>query len=162
MSDTTNKISPKLGKYLFFLVVIGIIIFITYYAINNKNKKDKKKTDIPDPKNPGTKPPKLAPKSPTFKYNESVINALPDGKYPIVKGQKSKLVFLLQYALNVLNNDNLKLDGNFGSNTAASVDMQFGSNFVTKEQADLLLQYVSLSPDIDPYLVFLYHSLNIS
>ncbi len=153
---TTPKISPKLGKYLFFLIVIGIVVFITYYTLSNKNKL--KKTNIPDPKKPGTNPP-VIPKTSKVKYNEATITALPDGEYPIVFGQKSKLVFLLQYALNVLNNDTLTLDGNFGKQTTASVVMQFGQNYVSKEDADQLLQYVSLSPDIDPFVLFTYQNL---
>ena len=156
MAENPTVPKSKIGTYIIIFIVAGVIILITYLSLKQKADAKAKDKITPDPK---TKPGASIPKTPKLTYNETNINNLPNGSYPLVKGQKSKLVFLLQYALNVLNNDTLTLDGNFGTQTAASTDMQFGSNFVTKANADSLLQYVSMLPDIDPYIVFLYQNL---
>ena len=156
MAETVTVPKSKTGKYIIMFIIAGVIILITYLSLKQKADAKAKDKVIPDAK---PKPGANIPKTPKFSYNETVITALPNGSYPLLKGQKSKLVFLLQYALNVLNKDTLALDGNFGPQTAASVDMQFGSNFVTKVNADSLLQYVSMLPDVDPFVVFLFKNL---
>jgi len=156
MSETATIKKSKIGTYIISFIIGAVIILITYLSLKSKADAKAKDKVIADPK---TKPGASIPKTPKFSYNEASITALTNGAYPLVNGQKSKLVFLLQYALNALNNDTLVLDGNFGKQTAASVDMQFGSNFVTKANADSLLQYVSMLPDVDPFVVFLYNNL---
>ena len=89
----------------------------------------------------------------------NIINALPDGSYPLVKGQKSKLVFLLQYALDKTTGDNLVLDGIFGPKTLESVNLNFTADYVTKEQANDLLTQVIQYPDIDPYIIAAFANL---
>jgi len=158
MSEIPSVPKSKISKYIIIFIIAAAIILITYLSLKQKAAAKAKDNVLPIVK-PKPKPGDVIPKTPKFSYNETNISALPNGSYPLVNGQKSKLVFLLQYALNVINDDTLALDGNFGKQTAASVDMQFGSNFVTKANADSLLQYVSMLPDIDPFVVFLFKNL---
>ena len=145
-------------KAIIVFLIVAIILIIVLWSKKTIGKNTAKNKPGTDPKTNGGGS-GSGTSTVNLKYNEGNINALPDGTYPLVKGQKSKLVFLLQYALNRLNNDTLALDGDFGSQTAASVDMQFGASFVNKDQADLLLQSVILLPDIDPYVVYLFQNL---
>jgi len=155
---------PKLSlkPVLITVCIIIVLIIILYFA-----------TRKPTPKpNPAT-PPKDGgggkgngsgsgyDTNPHLTFNEAVINALPDGtdlNY-LEQGQKSKMVFLLQYALNKINNDTLTLDGNFGPQTAASCIMQFGSNYVSIDDANALLQEVTQLGDINPTVVYIYQNL---
>lgn len=60
--------------------------------------------------------------------------SLPNGSFPLKKGQKSKFVYLLQQSLNQLGG-NLSVDGDFGNKTESELKKQFNVTEVSIQLA---------------------------
>lgn len=63
----------------------------------------------------------------------SVYDQLPLGSFPLKKGTKSKLNYILQYYLNCKYKAGLSIDGNFGSGTEKAVEKYLGVKVINSK-----------------------------
>ena len=105
-----------MNKKIFWLlvaVVIASVVTVIMYSRWRKNKWSPENityTNEPIKRLPHTIP------------SPAVYDNLPDAfSIPLKIGQRNKAVYLLQWALNTLNNAGLVLDGNFGTATQKAV-----------------------------------------
>ena len=99
---------------------------------------------IPTPTNP----------SPDFK-------SLPTGSFPIKYGSKSKLVYLLQSALNKLYNAGLTLDGDFGEKTKTALKSAYGIEQVDFKTAKKIYLSVFAKSKSDASLESLINTMDL-
>lgn len=82
--------------------------------------------------------------------------ALPEGDFPLKKGSKSRLVWLLQLYLNARYSAGLSVDGNFGPATEYACQRNLGTTQVTKAKAEEIIRSV---PTAQAYLFVEYADL---
>ncbi len=107
MKLTTNE-------KIIYGVGLGLVALAVYVVINRKRKAKEIKAinDILDSK-------VADPNAPVGNViiTQDKFKALPDGKFPIKIGDKSKKVYAIQQALKKLYNANIDLDGVYGEST---------------------------------------------
>lgn len=118
-------------------VIVVVIVVILVYFLWYKPRKDRQEAELDAPAGP-------TPVAHTAHTGSGVnFDSLPPGSFPIKKGDKSKLVYLLQKALNDLKGAKLSVDGNFGPATETalqsfyrvkSVDKELGQRIYTEYQ----------------------------
>lgn len=150
-------------KIIFYVIVIAVIIIVLVLTLQNNNKSGKKNPDegsgdTNNGNNNSNKPkPVKAPSS-----SMDLYKTLPSGSFPLKKGQKSKLVFLLQYSLNLLYGTNLILDGDFGSNTQQAVSKKLeGIVSVPKDTLTVIFIAVGKHPQCDPAIIQAVKDINL-
>ncbi len=161
--DLTPAIAPittpsgKISKTFIYVFIGAVIILIVFLALKAKAaKKAKTNPLIPDPKNPVVKP-----KPGTINPGKVILDQLPNGTFPIIKGQKSKLVYMLQYSLNKVKGTQLVLDGDFGPLTLDALKNSYNITQVSSNKALEIFISMTQTNNIDSYIVAAMNSLNI-
>jgi len=102
------------NEKIIYGIGLGLVALTVYVVINRKRKAKEIKAinDILDSK-------VADPNAPVGNViiSEDKFKALPDGKFPIKIGEKSKKVYAIQQALNKLYSSNIDLDGVYGEST---------------------------------------------
>ncbi len=93
-------------------VVLGTAIFL----IINRNKKIAKEKEINDILDATVKDPSQTNAGQVI-IPKTELDKLPDGKFPIKIGEKSKKVYAMQQALNKTYGTSIDLDGKYGEST---------------------------------------------
>jgi len=150
----------KHKNIIFFVIFIAIIIIVLVLTLRNKAAKAGNA-----PKQPEVKPPAgTGSDLPHVKAPATALEAyknLPSGTFPLKKGQKSKLVFLIQYALNLLYGTSLKLDGDFGSKTQTAITDNLKTAEISKDLAVKLFIVVGKHPQCDPAMIQAIKDINL-
>ena len=138
-----KKLSKKQKKNIWIFGGILLALVILIVVISNSKKKNRNKSQ--DDGAGGSVTPgqseNLETVAPVYKvYNAwqdnaeqiSLYKSLPAGQWPVKYGDKSKLVLMLQYALNKNNRANIAEDGQFGNQTATALNNAHGVNEVDR------------------------------
>lgn len=86
-------------------------------------------------------------------YNEipSAVKQMPNGDFPLKRGDKNRRTYALQVALNFLHGTNLSEDGIFGPLTENAVVQNYGgAKIVTQETAILIMNKLNAKAKTDP------------
>lgn len=122
MKLTTNE-------KIIYGVGLGLVALTVYIVINRKRKAKEIKAinDILDSK-------VADPNAPIGNViiTEDKFKSLPDGKFPIKIGDKSKKVYAIQQALKKLWNANIDLDGVYGESTFQTMCSNVWNKGLTK------------------------------
>jgi hypothetical protein len=143
------------------IVVILIVVGIIVYKKWEKSKEDKSDKDKSDKDNSGSSGTGFSgvPANQTT-ATTSVFKSLPTGSLPLKKGDKNKLVYLLQWSLNKVNNKGLAVDGAFGDNTKAALKAAYGVETVDTAIAQKIYQATYQKAQNDSSLATLLDSFN--
>ncbi len=116
------------------LIITGIIILIIIILLVVRKAKAAKaaqlETEDPEQKKRTNNPGSSKPAS-----EKDLYASLPTGTFPVKQGDKNKLVYMLQYALNEIDNAGLDLDADFGPATAAALKKAYNISSVDFLQA---------------------------
>lgn len=160
---------PITKTLLIFAVIAIILIIVMWPALSGKNKTTDKNKPGTNPKtNPGGNGSGTGTNNNTSTTNQAVsaslFQSLPKGTYPLAKGQKSQLVYILQYVINKRFSFKLDLDGDFGPLTEEAVKACFfGSPTVSELLLSANCKVITSDPEIvvDEYIknYFTYFNL---
>lgn len=146
----------KYKNAIFFAIVVAIVIIVLVLTIRSNAKSGTKEPDKSPGNEPNSLPPVKAPATAITAYKN-----LPTGSFPLRKGQKSKLVFLVQYTMNLLYGNDLKLDGDFGSKTQAAISNSLKTEQVSKDDAVKLFIVAGKHPQCDPAMIEAIKDINL-
>ena len=141
----------KKNKYFWIFIIVVIVAIIAWYVIRRKKQNKIENSPVPVPV-PGYSI------SGSVYLNNTYSN-LPNGSYPVIRGQKSKLVYLLQASLNKLHGANLKLDGDFGQKTETALLQAYNATKVDLALAKKIYQQMSFYGSNDPEIYALVQLL---
>ena len=123
------------NEKIIYGIGLGLVALTVYVVINRKrkNKEIKAINDILDSKvaDPNKDGGQVI-------IEKSVYEKLPDGKFPLKLGDKSKKVFDLQKALNTKYGTSIDQDGKFGQSTATAICKHYKPYCFTDIQSRLL------------------------
>lgn len=133
-----------------FLAVVGVVVFVAlgfylWTAIKAKREATKAAEGAGNASgstgtaagNSATKPKPQATGTVTPAYI-----ALPEGDFPLKKGSKSRLVWLLQLYLNERHSAGIAIDGSFGPATELACQKNLGVVQISKAKAEELIKSV--------------------
>jgi len=142
-------------KHLF--IFIGIAVALIFGFIILKYFKDKKKTPLG-----GDKINDIIPTNTNTSPAAKMLDSLPNGSFPIEKGQTSKLVYMLQYSLNKNKGSKLVTDGIFGSLTLAALKSGYNVEKVNQALGVEIYLAMTKKPNVDNYILAAFQNLNLN